>query len=99
VAIFQTYFFLFIAMATIYTLPVLMHENKGLLYSMNVSIKLFLANGLYTLGTMVQIAAVSLLLAIPVISVPLLFSGMVSIILLNIYQNLVNTAEQMEARE
>ncbi|SNX53314.1 hypothetical protein [Thermoanaerobacterium sp. RBIITD] len=89
IAVIQTYLFLFIILSQIYFLPCLINEDKKMIVTINTSVKLFLDNGLYTVGSLVQIITVSALLLITIVSVPLLFAGMLSIFLLNLYNNLL----------
>jgi hypothetical protein len=89
IAVIQTYLFIFIILSQVYFLPFLISENKNLISSINASIKLFLDNGLYTFGALIQIASVSILLLITIVGVPLLWAGMASIFLINLYDNLL----------
>lgn len=89
IAMFQSYFFIMILASQMYTLPIIVTEDLSLFKSINSSIKLFLDNPGYTVGTLIQILALSVLLILTVVSVPLLFMGMVSIFSINIYDNLL----------
>ncbi|MBC2398390.1 hypothetical protein [Clostridium tetanomorphum] len=89
IAMFQSYFFVMISMSQMYTISILIRENLSLGQCINKSIKLFLDNPIYTIGTLIQIIDLSILLILTVVSVPMLFPGVVSIFLINIYDNLL----------
>lgn len=89
IAVIQTYLFIFIILSQVYFLPLLVSENKNLISAINMSIKLFLDNGMYTFGSLIQIISVSILLLVTIVGVPLLWAGMVSIFLINLYDNLL----------
>lgn len=89
IAMFQSYFFIMICASQMYTIAILVTEDLSLFKCINESMKLFLGNPGYTIGTLIQILALSALLVLTVVSVPLLLAGMVSIFLINIYDNLL----------
>lgn len=88
IAIFQTYFFIFVTLALFYVLPIIVVKNASLSLSIKESLTLFLKKSGYTIGAVMQIVTLGLLLLVTVVSIPLLFAGMLSIFLLNIYDNL-----------
>jgi uncharacterized membrane protein YesL len=89
IAIFQTYLYIMILISFIYILPILVIEDRGVPYSFKASLRLLLDNPGYTIGSFVQILAVSALLIVTVISVPLLFIGIFSIFTANLYDNVL----------
>jgi uncharacterized membrane protein YesL len=89
VAMFQLYLCLTVFIALTYTLPLIISGQNTLLGSIKMSFKLFMDNMAYTFGSFVQIAAVSVLMIITVISMPMLFGGMFSIFSINLYENLL----------
>lgn len=96
VAIFQSYFFLFVLLALLYTLPILVCKDQKITRSMHESLILFLSKGLFTIGTFVQIITVGVLLIVTVVSVPLLFAGMLSIFFINTYKSFVKKENEKE---
>jgi hypothetical protein len=96
IAIFQTYFFIFVNLALLYTLPILVKKDTRIIDCMHQSITLFLRKSTFTIGALIQMIAVSALLMVTVVSVPLLFAGMFSVFMLNIFECLadVNPADQ-----
>ena len=89
IAMFQSYFFIMICASQMYTVSILVTEDLSLFKCINESMKLFLDNPGYTIGTLIQILALSALLILTVVSVPLLLAGMISIFLINTYDNLL----------
>ncbi len=98
IAIVQTYFFLMVSLAQVYTIPILVTSEKKLWRSMAISLRLFLENGFYTFLAFLQIVTVNTLLLVTVVSFPLLFAGMASIFLLHVYYNVMlkYTAKQSD---
>lgn len=96
IAIFQSYFYIMILIAFTYVLPIIVIEDKGVLYSFKMSLRLLLDNPGYTIGSFIQIVAVSLLLMVTVISVPLLFAGIFSVFTSNLYENVLTKYEEKE---
>lgn len=100
IALFQTYFYVFVNLAFMYTVPILVSEDCSILTSFHRSLQLFLGNGLYSAGAALQIVTVGALLLVTVISAPLLLTGTVAVFLLNTYENLVaQPAEACKKRE
>lgn len=87
VATFQTYFLAFASFALLYTLPALISKDVNVLEAIRESIHLFFGKPFFTIVTSIQILTVGLLLMITVVSVPLLFAGMLSIFILNTYKS------------
>lgn len=94
VAIFQTYFLAFVSFALLYTLPILVTKDVRISDAIRESIRLFLSKSLFTIGTSIQILTVGILLLITVVSVPLLFAGMLSIFMINTYKSFEPASEE-----
>jgi hypothetical protein len=69
-------------------LPIIVVKNASLSLSIKESLTLFLKKSGYTIGAVMQIVTLGLLLLVTVVSIPLLFAGMLSIFMINIYDNL-----------
>ncbi|MGV3489270.1 MAG: hypothetical protein ACO1OC_11905 [Tuberibacillus sp.] len=94
IAIFQTYFFAFVMLALYYALPIMVVKDAKVSDSIKASLSLFLRKSGYTMGTGVQILTVGLLLLVTVVSIPLLFAGMLSVFIINTYENLCPEEEK-----
>jgi uncharacterized membrane protein YesL len=94
IAMFQSYIYLMLLVALTYIVPIMIKENVGLSHSLKTSFRLFLDNPTYTIGSSVQIISVTLLLALTVVSFPMLFPGMFSVFALNLYDNLLLKYEE-----
>lgn len=99
IAMFQTYFFIMICLSQVYLLPILILEDKkNFISCTKLSIKLFFDNSSYTIGMLIQIITVGLLLLVTVVSVPLLFSGLLSVFLINNYNNILLKYKSSECK-
>ncbi|WP_125154165.1 hypothetical protein [Clostridium rectalis] len=96
IAMFQTYFFIMVILSQLYTIPILMTEGIKLSVAMKTSIRLFLDNPIYTVGTFIQILAILILLILTVVSLPLLYFGVLSVLLINIYKNVLSKYKEAE---
>jgi hypothetical protein len=94
IAMFQSYFYLFVQLGLIYTLPTLVRKDEKLHLCMKESVRLFLHNSMYTIGSFIQILCIGALLLLTLASIPLLMAGVLSIILINIYTNLTTTGDK-----
>jgi uncharacterized membrane protein YesL len=96
IAVFQSYFYIMILIAFTYVLPVMINEDKGISYSFKTSLRLLLDNPGYTIGSFIQVAAVSALLTVTIITMPLLFAGIFSIFNSNLYENVLTKYVEKE---
>lgn len=96
IAVFQSYLYIMLLISFIYVLPVVVLQDRGISYGFKTSLRLFLENPTYTIGSFIQIAAVSSLLIITVVSIPILFAGMFSIFTANLYENILSKYEVTE---
>ncbi|MCM0649019.1 hypothetical protein NBE98_11605 [Clostridium swellfunianum] len=96
IAIFQSYFYIMILIAFVYIMPIMVIEDKGMSYSLRISLKLLLDNPGYTIGSFIQVVTVSALLMVTVISIPLLFIGIFSIFSANLYENVLKKYEEIK---
>lgn len=97
IAVFQSYFFIFINLAFFYTLPILVKTDQKISKCLKESLALFLQKGKYTVGAFIQIFTVGVLLLVTVVSVPLLFAGMLSVFMLNTYDNLAIHSKNIQS--
>lgn len=89
IAILQTFLCLIIFMALTYSIPIMVNEGKSISFCIRASIKLSMDNVLYTIVSFIAITIISALLIIAIITIPLLLGGIISVIMLNLYDNLM----------
>ncbi|MDF2669044.1 MAG: hypothetical protein K0R67_1350 [Paenibacillus sp.] len=88
-AVFQTYFVAMVMVSQVYTMPLVVQEGIGIIPAIGRSVKLFLANPLYTIGAFVQIVCLTIILGITVVGFAFLFVGMISIYLNMLTANVI----------
>lgn len=88
-AVFQTYFVAMVLVSQVYTLPLVVQEKVGIFTAIGRSVKLFLANPLYTIGAFVQLVCLTVILGITIVGFGFLYVGMAGIYLNMLTANLV----------
>ncbi len=88
-AVFQTYFVAMAIVSQVYTLPLVVQEGVGVFSAIGRSVKLFLANPLYTIGAFVQIICLAVILGITVVGFAFLYVGMISVYVNMLTANLI----------
>lgn len=79
IACFQTYFAGMVALSQLYTVPLVIKYGLKLPKAMLVSIKLLLANPLYTIGAFLQLILFTALLSVTIVGNALLLPGVVAV--------------------
>src|SRR5699024_9983751 len=98
-AMFQTYFCLTFLCTQVYTIPLLVIEDRSAFSSMNLSIKQFMKHTWYTMGLFTQILSVTVLLSLTVVGFFLMYIGMSAIFVLNATKNLFTEEKSSETTE
>lgn len=72
-----------------YSIPLIIKEDLKVKESLRQGMKIFVDNSIYSLGAFVQVLSIFILLLITVVGVPLIFSGLLSMFLLENYNNVI----------
>lgn len=96
IGIAQSYLVIMIYASQLYTIPLLVSDEYGLGACIAQSVRLFLDNAFYSMLAFLQLLTVGALLAVTVISFPLLYGGMSAIFLLNVFNNVQKKYKKTE---
>ncbi|WP_078392259.1 hypothetical protein [Shouchella patagoniensis] len=99
IACFQTYFAGMIALSQLYTVPLIIKHQLTLPKAMITSVKLLLANPLYTMGCFIQLALFAALLTVTIVGNALLLPGIAALFFNRMTSGVVSRSELiMEGR-
>lgn len=85
----QIFVFIMIILICIYSMPLIIKENISTFEALKQGLKIFSDNVLYSVCFLIQILSVFILMGLTVISIPLLFSGVLCMFILENYNNVV----------
>ena len=87
--ILQILVFLMILLILMYSIPFILKEDMEALMALKAGLKLLSDNIIYSFCAFIQIACICILLALTIVGIPVIFAGLLSMFLLENYNNVI----------